>query len=429
MRAPITQIVARGFSMVELLVAMAISLIGMIIIFQVFEVSEGIKRTTTSGGDAQQNGAIALYSLEQDLTNAGMGFNDTLIPGCQIVGYDFTRSPTNFPVAPASATTPWPWPAGVMPLVPVLISSGANATIPDKLSVFYGSSPLVVHSTVVSAGSFLDLANPTNPFRVDSTWGWRNGDLILLQTVPPAAPNCELMEVTAANTPLPGLVTRGTTSYSATYSILTGSGAQGQATNAVTPRFNSGAGLLSGTSYLGGAQVFNLGNLYDTNPSTRPVYNTYQIAGNTLVVTSAFSTSAAAAMADNIVQMGAQYGLDDGIGNGTVPYNTTPAVNDGIVDRFVPGTVTPNWNYVIAVRFAVVARSASPEKPSSGIVGGPCDTTTDGTGGTVDNRPKWSGGTFDVSASGDPMIPNLNWTCYRYRVFETTIPVRNWIWK
>jgi type IV pilus assembly protein PilW len=36
--------------------------------------------------------------------------------------------------------------------------------------------------------------------------------------------------------------------------------------------------------------------------------------------------------------------------------------------------------------------------------------------------PAWSGGTFDLSA--DP-----NWQCYRYRVFETTVPLRNWIWK
>src|SRR5258705_78751 len=56
-----------GMSMVELMVAMAIALIGTIIIFQVFEVSEGIRRTTTSGGDAAQNGAIGLYVIENDL--------------------------------------------------------------------------------------------------------------------------------------------------------------------------------------------------------------------------------------------------------------------------------------------------------------------------------------------------------------------------
>src|SRR5881396_1171641 len=97
MRAPRDRLSERGFSMVELLVAMLIGLIGMIIIFQVFEVSEGIKRSTTSGGDAQQNGVIALYTMERDFKNAGMGFNDTTFVGCNIVGWDKNRATPNFP--------------------------------------------------------------------------------------------------------------------------------------------------------------------------------------------------------------------------------------------------------------------------------------------------------------------------------------------
>src|SRR5882672_11060200 len=93
MRAFQHRVSERGFSMVELLVAMLIGLIGMIIIFQVFEVSEGIKRTTTSGGDAQQNAVIALYTMERDFKNAGMGFNDTTFAGCNIVGFDNKSDP------------------------------------------------------------------------------------------------------------------------------------------------------------------------------------------------------------------------------------------------------------------------------------------------------------------------------------------------
>src|SRR4030081_2009143 len=120
----------RGFSMVELMVAMLIGLIGMIIIFQVFQVSEGIKRSTTSGGDAQQNEVIALYSLERDFKNAGVGFNDTPFAGCNIIGFDNKRATPNFP------------PAGViMKLAPVFITSGVGATVPDQVSVLYGSPP------------------------------------------------------------------------------------------------------------------------------------------------------------------------------------------------------------------------------------------------------------------------------------------------
>jgi type IV pilus assembly protein PilW len=59
----------------------------------------------------------------------------------------------------------------------------------------------------------------------------------------------------------------------------------------------------------------------------------------------------------------------------------------------------------------MVSRSATPEKPSDKSK--TCDTTT--------TPPVWSGGTFNLSA-------NPNWQCYRYKVFESTIPVRNMVW-
>ena len=49
---------SRGFTLVELMVGVLIGLIGTVVIFQVFAVSEGQKRTTTGGSDAQQNGVF-----------------------------------------------------------------------------------------------------------------------------------------------------------------------------------------------------------------------------------------------------------------------------------------------------------------------------------------------------------------------------------
>src|SRR4051812_23894850 len=64
-----------GFTLIEILVGVIIGLLGTLIIFQVFAVSEGQKRTTTAGGDAQQNGAFSLYALEHDIRNAGGGIS------------------------------------------------------------------------------------------------------------------------------------------------------------------------------------------------------------------------------------------------------------------------------------------------------------------------------------------------------------------
>ena len=406
MRTLLARCPSRGFSMVELMVAMVISLIGVIIIFQVFETSEGVRRTATSGGDAQQNGAVALYFMERDLRNAGMGINDTIYAGCNMIGSDSARTTPNFP------------PLGnPMILAPAFITAGANAQTPDQLTVFYGSQNQVVNSTTLVANMVL----PTSPLTVQTRFGFRPGDLVLLLE-PGSGKNCAFMEVTS----LPGAPSNQINHDPGTYTLSAGA--------SVAARFNPAAGM--GVTY-GGAitanvtRVFNLGNLHDdinfpaSQNVTVPVYNLYSIANNTLTVSNAFVISggvpAVNSVADNIVHMRADYGVDDGVNDGSVTYNTVYAPNDGIVDRYI--SAAPNWSQVIAVRVAVVARSALAEKPAAGL-GAPCDTTT--------VAPTWSGNTgaarsFDLSTI--PLPAGVTWQCFRYRVFETTVPLRNWIWK
>ena len=416
---PIPHSSERGFSMVELMVAMLIGLIGMIIIFQVFEVSEGIKRTTTSGGDAQQNGAIALYVMEHDLRNAGMGFNDVSYAGCNVVAYDSQRATPDFTIK----------------LVPVLITPGATAKVPDQFTVLYGSGALVANPTVLAA----TMTDGNSNILLSNPYATRPGDLLLLLW--PGTPNCSLLEVTGQ--PL-GASTTFLHAPGASYQLW------GTLTNE-TARFNRPTGLT--VAYGGGVgsptanvtRVYNLGNLYEpTNRPNVPVNNTYAIdASNALTVTATFTgknvgTPLTNPVADNIVHMRALYGVDDGVGDASVTIKNggTNVAGDGLVDRFVDAATfnalaTPPWQSLIAVRVAIVARSALAEKPL-GSDGANCDATTDGTEATPgpDRRPRWSGGLIDVSASGnaDP-TSLLYWKCYRYRVFETTVPLRNWIWK
>jgi type IV pilus assembly protein PilW len=397
----------RGFSLVELMVAMVIALIGTIIIFQVFEVSEGIKRTTTSGGDAQQNGAVALYVLEHDVRNSGMSINDTQTAGCSLIGYDGTLVPPDLPAAGAT-----------MLMVPVRITPGAGPQVPDEITVFYGSQ---THSA--SAVSLnVDLATPTDPLRVlalSGTMGFSPGDLVIVmqpQAPPAPAKPCSLMEITSVgNDTKNTLLYHDATSYS-----YTPPGAASPVT--VPSRFNKPGGL--GVTYIGktaGTLVYNIGNIQ--NLRTVPVYSNYRLLNGSLTITSAFTIGTPPAVADNIVHMRAVYGLDDGVNNNTVPANTTYAAGDGIVDRFVDASAGVNWQYVTAVRIAVVARSALKEKPAAGA-GAACDTTQ--------AEPTWSGTPWSAAPlnfntrldlSADP-----DWQCYRYRVFEATVPLRNWVW-
>src|SRR5712691_4762124 len=215
-----------------------------------------------------------------------------------------------------------------------------------------------------------------------------------------------------------------------------------------TPRFNQPGGLgvfYDGFNTPNVTRVFNLGNLYrllpgGTVPVNLPVYNFYAVANGSLTVTSQLQVAngqpVVTSIADNIVHMRALYGLDDGINDGvTVTYNVGAAVKgDGIVDRYVDAAnfnalVPVPWANLIAVRIAVASRCALPETTRD-AVGNilPCTTTQ--------SEPTWSGTPWaatlnyktrlDVSAI---VAAPDSWKCYRYRVFETTIPLRNWIWK
>jgi type IV pilus assembly protein PilW len=134
-------------------------------------------------------------------------------------------------------------------------------------------------------------------------------------------------------------------------------------------------------------------------------------------------------IAEQIVQFKAEYGFDDGVANGTV--TSSPFVKgDGIVDRYTtasPPTPSPDWQYVRTVRIAVVARSAQPFKPTTGTA---CDATP-----AFDPNP--ANTTYPVRWAFGPDAPNgrpidvtntADWQCYKYQVFETTVPLRNVLW-
>jgi len=74
----------RGFSLIELMVGIVIAMLAMIIVMQLFQNSEGARRTTTGGDDAQTTGAISLAILQRDLRQAGQGLLDPALLGCSL---------------------------------------------------------------------------------------------------------------------------------------------------------------------------------------------------------------------------------------------------------------------------------------------------------------------------------------------------------
>jgi type IV pilus assembly protein PilW len=71
----------RGFSLPEIMIGMVIGMIGIIVIMQVTSVFEKQKSTTTSGDDAQNGGAIALYGMQKEISQAGWGITSPLLSG------------------------------------------------------------------------------------------------------------------------------------------------------------------------------------------------------------------------------------------------------------------------------------------------------------------------------------------------------------
>ncbi|HYL19462.1 MAG TPA: PilW family protein [Burkholderiales bacterium] len=360
----VTTACARGFGLVEIMVAMVIAMVGMIVIFQVFALSESYNRTAISGSDAQENGAYSLYVLEQEMRAAGWGFNNSRALGCNVLAYNSSLGALNYTLAP------------------VVINAGpGNGS--DSLEVNSGNQNLLVAPVAI----YQDQVSTTDPFVVANRYGFNVGDLILASE---PGKSCTLAQVSQ----LP-------TGAQSTTIMRTGAGYP----------YNNPSG--SGVMYTAAGFVFNLGSA--------PTRDVFSVVNNQLVVLPQLSSTTQQVVADGVVQIKAQYGKDNGVNNGTVPVGPYTA-NDGVVDSY--DNVTPNsaaaWGQVLTVRIGVVTRSAQPEKPSGG--GTACNTTT--------TAPTWSGSTTLSGASLDPfdLTANANWMCYRYKVFETVIPVKNILW-
>ena len=110
-----------GFSLVEIMVGMAIGLLTTLVIMQIFSAFEGQKRATTGSADAQTSGSIALFSITRDMQMAGYG----LIPAA--------TSPLDCDPSPTTA--------GGIDLSPIVIVDGGDAAgASDTISIRYGTA-------------------------------------------------------------------------------------------------------------------------------------------------------------------------------------------------------------------------------------------------------------------------------------------------
>ncbi len=381
--------IQRGMSLVEILVAVAIGLIGILIITQAYLSSDNFNRSTLGATGAQTNGTIALFTVQRDLRMAGYGLADSRALGCGTINwyYDPNYSGSlggtlrNLTLAPVVINLP-PHTAGTPDTLTIMYSSDANRMVPSTLTK--------------------PMPNSSAELNVDGTAGFTVGDKVLL--VSGTAPVvCTLEQITTIQT----------------------SAAKIQHNPGGSAPYNpSGGGLFP--AYGTNSLVFNLGNpivhiysVVKTDPTcTSGCQGSLRLTDNVL---QSATGGTPYDLLDGIVDLKAQYGKDNGVNNGTVS-NTTYVANDGIIDSY--DSTTPatgaEWQQVIAVRLAVLARVGSYERPAT--PGGNCAATT--------AIPVWSGsGSGSAFSAIDVTTATSQDRCYRYRVFETVVPLRNMIWR
>lgn len=143
------------------------------------------------------------------------------------------------------------------------------------------------------------------------------------------------------------------------------------------------------------------------------------------------SDAAATPIVAGVVNMQAQYGISSSPGTNAITrwVDATGAWEDPLNVSPVCDAATANRNCIKAVRIAVVTRSDLLERePVPGSTA--CSTTTlaNPTGICA-----WDATSADPLGVGWP-APEINlsntadWNRYRYRVFETIIPLRNIVW-
>jgi len=293
-----------GIGLIEILVGIVISMLMVLMIYQVYEISEGQKRTITAASDAQQNASYGLFLIGQDLMGAGqvVSASTTALAGC-----------------------------AMMRPIPAVIAAGATDNDPDTITVLYGGSSALSTPTPLLNNPAMG-ASPPGAFVVAGPVGFSPNDIV----VAVQGTNCTLSIVNAG-----GISVGAGTGIATINHTLTATPGNNTTTtyNAVT------------------ASLINLGQAATPGQPARFGQTLYSVdaATNTLQTQALLPTvQPGAPVVSHVVNLKAQFGIDTN--------------NDGSVDAWQPATgnwsatnlpLQPQatWQQIRAVRVAIVTRS------------------------------------------------------------------------
>lgn len=374
-----------GVSLIELMVGLVVGLVCVLVIVQLQTLWDARKRSVGAGNDAQISGTLGAFALDRDLRLAGFGIG--------AAGGDASEPNSNVMGCPVIATNTSLANQNIgFDLVPVQIIKVDDK--PDEIRVLYGNS-----SFFVSRQPIMSSTAESNTLR--SREGFLAGDKVILTSTASGGLKCYLAELTGMS-----LTDLSAVEHKAAYTYATNQGNKTAVMNA-----SIGTGTDIGTGY-----AFNLG--------PAPARTVWKVSLTRQALTRYNSLtenpSPASDVVTDVVTLKAQYGYDasgDGIVAANEWYDTLPTGAD--------------YSHLLAVRFGLLIRSRLFERPNM-ATGVAVPVTA--------SAPKWANGSIsfamrnlddsaDSGASGvDGDTAANNWRNYRYRVYDTVVPLRNMIW-
>jgi type IV pilus assembly protein PilW len=384
---------AAGFSLIELLVSMAIGLVVTIAITSVMINSEGSKRSTTSVNDISETGTYLGYVLDRSIRNAGSGYsqNWTDAYGCVL---DASYGGSALLPMPTAAPAPFMNVPTQLRLAPVLIGKSmadtGGQTRGDVIITMAGMSGLGETPQTVTPHSVT-----SNSLVVTNGLGYNTsnnslaaGNLILLADTSVTG-GCLMQQVSSATS---NQLNLGGNYYKASGNTGTNITAFGTSTVAIQ---------------LGG------------DPGNAPMFQMFAVGDNNTLWTQdllkAVDTTATSAtmnpvqVADGVVEMHALYGIDSTpalqkVGSWVDPGSTPYRLADLSAGTTAAQT---NLHNILAIRVGMILRTSLPERNPIGAA----TTLT-----LFKDLPASVQQTYTISGS------NLN---YRFRTVEFTVPLRN----
>lgn len=395
----------QGFSLVEVMIGLTVGLITVLAVTQTLSVFESQRQISTTGADAESSGQYALTMITEDLRRAGSGFNNPNAFGCQ-----------NFHSYVDTGGGSTPGPVNSFSTTSVSIVGGAGSASDTLLirtaSQFTGSIP-----TIITIGDNTDrTVTVRRGYDIDVS-----STQVMALLVMNDKSHCMLGAITSATT--------ATASSTLTFGI---------GVSSPNPEYNVSNGYMTANgwplfdAYING-QLFVLGKITSGAGITSRAYG---VDANKQLFVSNYRTGASPAsevLANDIVSLQIQYGVALAGATARPATNTVAQWVEPVgawatvLDSNGNMTTQPalaDIQRIIAIRVVAVARAS---RRDAALVTTACTdnhATNYGPCAYVDDTSTEPAPAIDLrSAPGD-----TEWQHYRYKVFQTIVPLRNVMW-